>query len=68
MIGVFNKINKFNTYLLSIYTYKIKKILFNTSNCSNIYKLTNYPLQLISYLKKVESFQTPRIIWLIRLI
>ena len=51
-----------------INTYKIKKILFNTSICSNIYTLVNYLLQLLSYLKKVESFQTPRIIWLIRLI
>ena len=52
----------------NINTYKIKKILFNTSICSNIYTLINYLLQLLSYLKKVESFQTPRIIWLIRLI
>ena len=33
----------------NIYTYKIKKILFNTSNCSNIYTLINYLLQLLSY-------------------
>ena len=52
----------------NINTYKIKKILFNTSICSNIYILINYLLQLLIYLKKVESFQTPRIIWLIRLI
>ena len=36
----------------NINTYKIKKILFNTSNCSNIYTLINYLLQLLSYLKK----------------
>ena len=36
----------------NINTYKIKKILFNTSNCNNIYKLINYLLQLLSYLKK----------------
>ena len=59
---------KFQTYLPSIYTHKTKKILFTTSNCSNIYKPINYLLQILSYFLKVESFQTPRIIWLIRLI
>ena len=33
----------------NINTYKIKKILFNTSICSNIYTLINYLLQLLSY-------------------
>ena len=32
----------------NINTYKSKKILFNTSNCSNIYTLINYLLQLLS--------------------
>ena len=32
-------------------TYKIKKLLFNTSNCCNIYVLINYLLQFFSYLK-----------------
>ena len=36
----------------NINTYKIKKILFNTNICSNIYTLINYLLQLFSYLKK----------------
>ena len=33
---------------ININTYKIKKILFNTSICSNIYTLINYLLQLLS--------------------
>ena len=33
----------------NINTYKIRKILFNTCNCSNIYKIINYLLQLLSY-------------------
>ena len=36
----------------NINTYKIKKILFNTINCINIYTLINYLLQLFSNLEK----------------
>ena len=41
-----------NLGVFNINTYKNKKFFFNTINCSKIYTLIKYLLQLFIYLKK----------------